>query len=80
MTFRELNPETREDDEEADVAGSFATEEANQIPYSGKDLDLAPALREQLLLALPMDAPLSRRLQGPLPDLRSQSESGSLLL
>lgn len=54
--LRELNPETREDDEDADVAGSFATDEADQIPYSGKDLDLAPALREQLLLTLPMDA------------------------
>lgn len=54
--LKDLVPPARDDDEEAEIAGSFATDEADQIPYSGKELDLAPAVREQLLLALPMDA------------------------
>lgn len=54
--LRELVPTVKDDDEETEIAGSFADEEADQIPYSGKELDLGPAFREQLLLALPMDA------------------------
>jgi len=46
----------REDDGEGEVAGTFGPDEADQVPYSGKELDLAPIVREQLLLALPMDA------------------------
>ncbi|GEJ56163.1 hypothetical protein AMYX_09040 [Anaeromyxobacter diazotrophicus] len=35
------------------VAGSFAAESADEETYSGKVIDLDPAVREQLLLALP---------------------------
>jgi uncharacterized protein len=35
------------------VAGSFAAQEADEESYSGKVIDLDPAVREQLLLALP---------------------------
>jgi uncharacterized protein len=37
----------------ARVAGSFAAEAADEETYSGKVLDLDPAIREQILLALP---------------------------
>jgi uncharacterized protein len=37
----------------ARVAGSFAAEAADEETYTGKVLDLDPAVREQLLLALP---------------------------
>ena len=37
----------------ANNAGSFGAEDVNEETYSGKVIDLAPVLREQLLLALP---------------------------
>lgn len=45
-----------EDTGEGEIAGSFRPDEADQVIYTGKELDLAPVVREQLLLALPMDA------------------------
>ncbi len=36
--------------------GSFAMEDADEELFDGKVIDLAPILREQLLLALPMNA------------------------
>ncbi len=39
--------------ERARVAGSFAPEEADEEPYSGKVIDLDALVREQVLLALP---------------------------
>jgi uncharacterized protein len=51
----ELTPSAPpEDDENAEVAGSFAPEEADQIFFQGKEIDLFPILREQVLLALPL--------------------------
>jgi len=47
--------ETREPKAEAD--DSFALEEADEDTYEGKELDLRPAVREQILLSLP-PAPL----------------------
>jgi len=37
----------------ARVAGSFDADDVNEERYSGKTIDLDPAVREQLLLALP---------------------------
>lgn len=54
----ELAPAKGEDDDsgEGEIAGSFGADEADQVVYSGKELDLEPVVREQILLALPMDA------------------------
>ena len=54
----ELAAAAKEEDDtgEGEVAGTFSADEADQVVYSGKELDLAPVVREQVLLALPMDA------------------------
>src|SRR5690606_41706177 len=38
------------------IAGTFTPDEADQILYDGTEVDLAPAVREQILLTLPMSA------------------------
>lgn len=40
-------------DTDAEADGSFALEEADEDTYEGKELDLRPAVREQILLSLP---------------------------
>jgi uncharacterized protein len=44
------------DDEQAERAGSFALDRADEEPFDGKTIDLDPIVREQVLLALPMHA------------------------
>lgn len=44
-----------EDDEKGPLAGSFRLEEADEETFDGKTIDLDPILREQVLLALPMN-------------------------
>jgi uncharacterized protein len=44
------------DDEQTERAGSFRLDDAEQETFDGKQIDLDPILREQLLLALPMNA------------------------
>lgn len=53
-----LQAEEDEDDagEDSDKPGSFRMDEADLEPFDGKTIDLDPVLREQVLLALPMDA------------------------
>jgi uncharacterized protein len=58
LTFvpREQAAPTRaaaKDTGETEVAASFDAETVDEEPYSGKTIDLAPALREQILLAVP---------------------------
>ena len=48
--------EVQEDDGEGEISGTFTPDEANQLVYEGNEVDLAPAVREQILLALPMGA------------------------
>jgi len=43
-----------EDDERSGRAGSFSLEDVDQDWFDGKTIDFDPILREQLLLALPM--------------------------
>ncbi len=43
----------RRGDRESEAAASFQLETVDEEPYSGKTIDLAPALREQILLAVP---------------------------
>lgn len=45
-----------EDDGQGEIAGTFTPDEANQVLYEGPEIDLAPTVREQILLALPMGA------------------------
>lgn len=49
-----------DDDGEGDLNASFDADDADQEPFDGDQVDLAPALREQLLLALPSIEPLCR--------------------
>jgi uncharacterized protein len=44
-----------EDDEAAEESGSFDLEAADQEVFNGKTIDLDPIVREQVLLALPMN-------------------------
>ena len=44
------------DDEAAKDAGSFGMDDADQETFDGRQIDLDPILREQVLLALPMHA------------------------
>jgi uncharacterized protein len=48
--------EEGDDDETAERGGSFQLVDAEQELFDGKRIDLDPILREQLLLALPMNA------------------------
>jgi len=49
----ESEPERAKDDAKAPVAGSFAVEGADEEIFRGKEIDLDPILREQVVLALP---------------------------
>lgn len=44
-----------EDDEAADDSGSFGLDDADHEVFDGKTIDLDPIVREQVLLALPMN-------------------------
>ncbi|HWV37608.1 MAG TPA: DUF177 domain-containing protein [Vulgatibacter sp.] len=48
-------PSAPEDDGAGEIAGSFSPEEAEQVFFTGKELDLGPLVREQILLGLPMN-------------------------
>ena len=49
----ESEPDEGSDDSRAAMAGSFDAEGADEEVYRGKEIDLDPMLREQVLLALP---------------------------
>lgn len=53
-----------DDDEKAEVAGSFRLDDAEQDTFDGKVIDLGPIFREQLLLALPMYAVCDEACKG----------------
>jgi uncharacterized protein len=66
-------PRGEEDDEEADAkgegerAGSFDLEKADEEVFDGKNIDLDPIVREQVLLAVPMSAVCREDCQGLCP-------------
>lgn len=60
----DLGVEEEEDDEQAEIAGSFRLEDAEQDTFDGKVIDLAPIFREQLILALPMHAVCDEACKG----------------
>jgi len=55
------------DDESRDQAGSFDLEDADEDWFDGKTIDLDPILREQLLLALPMQVVCREDCRGLCP-------------
>jgi len=58
------SPSGGEDDGAGEIGGSFAPEEAEQIFYSGRELNLGPIVREQILLGLPMHVLCSDECKG----------------
>ncbi len=66
---RDQNPKSKGgDDEGAGMEdGSFALDNADQELFDGKKIDLDPIVREQVLLALPMDAVCSEDCKGLCP-------------
>jgi len=48
--------ETEEEKAAGERAGSFELEDADEVIFNGKTIDLDPIVREQVLLALPMSA------------------------
>src|SRR5215472_606906 len=71
-----LMPRARADDEEsgeleaderAERAGSFRLEEADREWFDGKTIQLDPILREQVLLALPMNLVCTESCRGLCP-------------
>jgi len=48
--------ETEEEKAQGERAGSFELEDADEVIFDGKKIDLDPIVREQVLLALPMSA------------------------
>jgi uncharacterized protein len=51
-----LGDKGAEDREQGETAGSFEMEDADEEVFNGKTIDLDPIVREQVLLALPMNA------------------------
>jgi len=62
----EVSPRRASDDDDAAVerAGTFGWEDADREPFDGKRIDLDPIIREQVLLALPMDVVCREDCQG----------------
>jgi uncharacterized protein len=56
-----------EDDERVERSGSFRLEDADREVFEGKTIDLDPILREQVLLALPMNLLCGETCQGLCP-------------
>ncbi|MDY7229922.1 YceD family protein [Hyalangium rubrum] len=48
--------EAGDDRNQGESAGSFGLEDADEVIFDGKTIDLDPIVREQVLLALPMSA------------------------
>jgi uncharacterized protein len=61
----ELPPD--EDDEESERAGSFDLQDADREWFDGKKIDLDPILREQVLLAVPMNLVCRETCRGLCP-------------
>jgi uncharacterized protein len=59
--------EDEEDPSDSEAEGSFAFPEADEEVFDGKVIDLDPILREQVLLALPMDVVCGEACKGLCP-------------
>jgi len=61
---------------EPEQAASFDPETADEEPYSGKTIDLAPALREQILLAVPPPPVCDEACKGLCPTCGKDLNAG----
>ncbi|MFL5313105.1 MAG: YceD family protein [Myxococcales bacterium] len=61
---------------EPEPAASFDRETADEEPYSGKTIDLAPALREQILLAVPPSPLCDEECKGLCPTCGKDLNAG----
>jgi uncharacterized protein len=52
----ENSAEGEDSDDQGETAGSFELEDTDEEVFDGKTIDLDPIVREQVLLALPMNA------------------------
>ena len=62
--------------EKAAKAASFELETVDEEPYSGKTIDLAPALREQILLAVPPSPVCDEECKGLCPTCGKDLNAG----
>ena len=65
-----------EETEKAAKAASFDLETVDEEPYSGKTIDLAPALREQILLAVPPSPVCDETCKGLCPTCGKDLNAG----
>jgi len=65
--LREEDAGQAEDDGESERSGSFRLEDADREVFDGKTIDLDPILREQVLLALPMNLVCGETCRGLCP-------------
>ena len=76
-----LHPDKRSRPEKAwdegEPAGSVEIETADEEPYSGKTIDLAPALREQILLAVPPSPVCDEGCKGLCPTCGRDLNAGA---
>jgi uncharacterized protein len=61
---------------EAEHAASFDAETVDEEPYSGKTIDVAPALREQILLAVPPSPVCDEACKGLCPTCGKDLNAG----
>jgi uncharacterized protein len=61
---------------EAETAATFDPETVDEEPYSGKTIDLAPALREQILLAVPPSPLCDEACKGLCPTCGKDLNAG----
>ena len=66
----------QKDTGETATAASFDVETADEEPYTGKTIDLAPALREQILLAVPPSPLCDEACKGLCPQCGKDLNQG----
>jgi uncharacterized protein len=67
---------TAHPDEQSPAAVSFDLETIDEEPYTGKTIDLAPALREQILLAVPPSPLCEEACRGLCPTCGKDLNAG----
>jgi uncharacterized protein len=65
-----------QDKEEGEATASFDLDTIDEEPYSGKTIDLAPALREQILLAVPPSPLCDEACRGLCPTCGKDLNAG----